>query len=97
MGETGTPCGSLGEGVEAGSFNFQEERAAETLLLRRGVLVKSGLNSELHAGLYLPEVLWGNLTILRDRKQDPSEQEGPLEAFPPSYQRRQQEPGGEHS
>lgn len=57
--------------VEAASSKcpqFQEESAAETSLLERGVLVKSDPNSEFCESLHLPKVLWGNLTILRDRK-----------------------------
>ncbi|ELK36368.1 Collagen alpha-1(II) chain [Myotis davidii] len=86
---------SLGRGVEAGSANFLEESAAETLLLRRGVLAKSGLNSEFRASLYLPEVLWGEPTTL-GQKTSSFRGRSPLGAFPPSYQ-RQQEPGEEHS
>lgn len=67
---------SLGRGVEAGSVNFPEESAAETLLLRRGVLAKSGLNSEFRASLYLPEVLGGGGDLQSwDRKLAPSEEE----------------------
>lgn len=76
-------CSLEGEVEEASSsaFSFQEESTAETPLLWRGVLVKSAPNSELHESLHLPEVIWGDHILLRDRKLSPQEEEGLFRNF----------------